>query len=515
MGDKMLELYKQFRDFPVFKRFKNLLEDWWNLDVLIVAQKGQKLFCENSNSVKNPVVRILLQSNGFKNYFFSSLNPALNQKAKVAKNTQLLTWKQTGLDLFVAPLNFKLENASGFSKAFLVAVGFFPKREKEFKQALSYLSLSNKAIAQKLESLKKLNATDEIYVQKMLKILAEEFFLAFQKHQKGAIESKINGSRSMRSYGYMKGQSPAMQYIFNVLDKMKSYDGCVLIEGEKGTGKRLLAKTIHLESLRSHKSFHIQNFSTFRGSFLESALFGMSENSSKALKYKKSLVQKLQGGTLLLNEIGHTSLDFQSQLLKFLKTSVFFEEGELKHKKYDVRVMASTSQNLKKLVKSGDFNEKLYFALSAMNIAMPPLKYRKMDIPLLVKYFLNSKNSLNHLNFSNSALKILYDYSWPGNIQELRAEVEQIISLKSKNQTVITEEDISSHIRDFSLELDSRLISKKQSLKETLRSVEKQILLESLEKNNWNKSKTAQSLGTSRTSLVAKVKEYGLLKRGA
>ena len=509
----MLELYKQFRDFPLFKSFKGLLEDWWKLDILIVVNEEQKLFCENFKSIRSPVIKLLLQSDVFRDYFFSSLKPAVSRKAKNS-NTQFLPWKQTGLDLFVTPFDLKLKNTSHVSQAFLVAVGFFPKREKKFKQALSYLSLSDKAIDQKIKSLKKLSSTDKVYVQKMLKILAEEFFSAFQKIQEESAAPKTPDHPPIRSYGYMTGQSPAMQYIFNVLNKIKNYDGCVLIEGESGTGKRLLAKTIHLESLRSDKSFHLQNFSTFRGSFLESTLFGRHKSASKALKHKKSLVQKLQGGTLFLNEIGHTSLDFQNQLLKFLQTSVFFDEGELKNKKYNVRVMASTSRDLKQLVKSGDFNEQLYFAISAMNIAIPPLKYRKMDIPLLVRYFLKA-NSAGHLSFSKPALSLLYDYSWPGNIQELKTEVEKIIALKSKNNSVVTEKDISAHIRDFSLELNSMFMSKKQSLKETLRCVEKQILLESLRKNNWNKSKTAQSLGTSRTSLVAKAKEYGLLKKSA
>ena len=510
----MLEIYKQFRDFPIFKRFKSLLEDWWNLDILIVAHEEQKLFCENVQSVNNPVVSLLFQSDVFRDYFFSSLKPILKHKATADRNTQFLPWKQTGLDLVVVPFNFKLKNHSNFS-AFLVTVGFFPKRKKEFRQALSYLSLSNKAIDQKIKYLKKLSSTDEVYVQRMLKILAEEFFITFQKQQEETTAPKMKNSPLIRSYGYMTGQSPAMQYIFNVLNKIKNYDGCVLIEGEPGTGKRLLAKTIHLESLRSNKSFHIQNFSTFRGSFLESTLFGRHKDSSKASRHKQSLVQRLQGGTLLLNEIGHTSLDFQNQLLKFLQTSVFFEKGEFKNRKYNLRIMVSTSQDLKKLVKSGDFNEKLYFAVSAMNIAIPPLKYRKMDIPLLSQYFLNSKNSSGHFSFSKPALKLLCDYSWPRNIQELKTEVEKIVSLKAKDQTVFTEKDISSHIKEFSVALNSLFVNKSQSLKEALRSVEKRILLDSLRKNNWNKSKTAQSLGTSRTSLITKAKEYGLFKKGA
>lgn len=510
----MLGFYKQCRDIPAFKRFKELLADWWNLDILIAAKEGPKFFCENSRSVHNPVVKLFLESDVFKNYFFSSLKSVAKPSIKAAQSPRLLVWKQTGLDLFAVPLNFKLKAGSS-AQFFLVAVGFFPKRNKEFRQALSYLSLSEKAVEQKIQSLKKLSVADEIYVQKMLQILAEELN-CFQKQPSEAIEPKAKKfNNSVRAYGYMMGQSPAMQYIFNVLNKIKNYDGCVLIEGASGTGKRLLARTIHLESLRANKSFYVQNFSTFKGSFLESALFGRHKDKARALKHKESLVQKLQGGTLLLNEIGHTSLDFQEQLLKFLKTSVFFEEGELKNKKYNVRVMASTSQDLKKRVKEGEFNEKLYFALNAMNITIPPLKYRKIDIPLLAKYFLNNTNSGSHFVFSKTALKLFYEYSWPGNIQELKNEIERMLSLKAKDQTLFTESDISSTIRDYSQELNSMFVNRKQNLKETLRCVEKQILLESLKKNNWNKSKTAQILGTSRTSLIAKAKEYGLLKKGA
>ena len=511
----MLGLYKQFRDFSVFKKFKELLANWWGLDLLIVVKEGSKLFCENSNSVHNPIVKLFLKSDVFKNYFFSSLKPIIDSSSHSVVNPKFLEWKQTGLDLFVAPLSFNIKSKSDFSQAFLVTVGFFPKREKELKQALSYLSLSKKAIEQKLNSLRKLSSTDEVYIQKMLKILAEDFLNIFKKQQGKQEEKRKTVNNPIRAYGYMMGQSSSMQYIFNVLNKIKNYDGCVLIEGAPGTGKRLLAKTIYLESLRANKSFHVQNFSTFKGSFLESTLFGKHKNNPKALKHKKSLVQKLEGGTLLLNEIEHTSLDFQEQVLKFLKTSVFFDKGELKDKKYNVRIMASTTQDLKKLVKEGEFNEQLYFALNAMNITIPPLKYRKMDIPLLVKYFLNSSNTDNHYTFSKAAIKILYDYDWPGNIQELRAEIDRIISLKNKDQNLFTENDISAHIKESSQESNNIFINKKQNLQETLRSVEKQILLDSLKKNNWNKSRTAKSLGISRTSLAYKYKEYGLFKKGA
>ena len=508
-------MLNRIRDFHLFKRFKYLLADWWNIDTLIVLKKGDKFYYENTREFKNPVVESLLQSSVFKNYFLSSLNPLISKTSGELGDPKVLPWKQTGLDLFVVPLALQKNQFPDTFKAFLIATGFAPKRKKELNQSLSYLGLSAKAIEQKTELLKELDSTNEIYIQRMLKILAEELFISF-KNRQALPDNQSFKEKTTKNYGFMMGESPAMQYIFNVLKKIKNYEACVLIEGDPGTGKRLLAKTIHLESLRSHKAFHIQNFSTFRGSFLESTLFGSHRNSSKALKHKKSLVERLHGGTLLLNEIGHTSLEFQKQLLNFLKSSVFFTEGELKNKKYNVRIMASTSQNLRDLVKKEDFNESLYFAISAMSIKVPPLKYRKMDIPLLVEYFLNKKNPTRKLNFSKPALKLFYNYSWPGNIRELENEIEKMVSLKQKDQVVFTEKDISPGIKNFSSELNGILRNNKnQNLKDTLRSIEKQILLDCLRKNNWNKSKAAQLLGTSRTSLTIKAKEYGLLKEGA
>ena len=214
----MLNFYKQFRDFHIFKKFKQLLGDWWNIDILIVVKKDKKLFYENSKPINNPVVKMLLDSNIFKPYFLSSLQPVISKGFGSKPSPQLIPWKQTGLDLIVVPLDFKSQDTS---QAFLVATGFFPKKKSELVQALSYLSLSNKAIEQKISALRKLSQADEVYIQKILKVLTEEFFLIFKKRQAEQSEQTTKEIRPTRKYGYMTGESPAMQYIFNVLNKIK------------------------------------------------------------------------------------------------------------------------------------------------------------------------------------------------------------------------------------------------------------------------------------------------------
>jgi len=501
------EIYK----FPLFKKFRAILSNYFNIDLLIVVQKDNKFFYEKSKKVANPVVKILLQSSVFRNHFFSSFSN-LKKSLKEFKEIKNTFWKQTGLDLWVIPLSFDKNSVNSY-KFYLVAVGFPPKNKKKLKQAFSYLGLSEKESQKKIQDLNKLNHLNLVYIQEMLKILSEEFFSSvnpFSKKKDG-LEKK-----HLHTYGFMRGCSPAMQYVFNVLKKLKNYDGYVLIEGERGTGKRLLAKTIHQESLRAHKSFQVQNFSVFHGSFLESTLFFNHSEDSKAFRHKKSLAQKLEGGTLLLNEIGKTSLEFQKNLLRFLKSSQLFRQGELKNKKYNVRIISTTSDDLRELVKKGEFIDSLYFAISAMSINIPPLRYRKMDIPVLVDYFINQKSPHKYIKFSKEAFKLLHEYPWPGNIFELEAEVEKAISFMKKDQTFLTEKDLSPHIRNFSERLDGVYDSYKNSnLKDVLDNVEKQVIFECLRRNNWNKSRVAKILGISRTSLIFKTKEYGLFKEGA
>ena len=506
----------EVRKFHLFQQFKAILSDCWDIDILIVAKKENKYFYEKSKSLSNPAVENLFKSFVFKNHLFSSISSCIKKNDKKSRDLQTVLWKQTGLELWVLPLSFNKFRVSQYSyKFFLVGVGFGPKRKKELQQAFSYLGFSEKESEKNIQLIKKLDSSDQSYLKRMLKILSDEFFVSFNPFLKKE-STELSKQKKLPTYGFMRGCSPAMQYIFNVLKKIRNYDGYVLIEGEEGTGKRLLAKTIHIESLRSHKLFQVQNFSVFRGRFLESTLFFNHPEHSKAYRHKKALAQKLEGGTLLLNEIGKTSLDFQKNLLNFLNSSLLFNKGELKNKKYNVRIISSSSEDLREMVKKGDFIESLYFTISAMSVNIPPLRYRKMDIPLLVDYLLNQKSPHKYLKFSKTAFRYLHEYSWPGNIAELESEIEKVVSLAQKDQTILTEKELSPHIKNFSSQVNEVLSNyKDNNLKDVLENVEKELIYQSLRKNNWNKTRVAKILGISRTSLIFKTKEYGLIKQGA
>ncbi len=513
----MLDIYNQFRDFHIFKRFKYLLRDWWGIDILVVVKNNKRFFYDNIQQLNNPIVQSLLKSSLFKNHFLGSLNIATSRKTNPRQGAKLLPWKQTGLNLFVVPL--LLRNAP--LEAFLVATGFAPQKGERLFQSLLYLGLSKTAIKQKINNLKKLSSTDEVYVQKMLKILAEEFFILLQeKTRQARLIEKLNHTNARPRYGLMLGQSPSMQYIFSLLKKLKNdWPSGLLIMGANGVGKSLLAKIIHAQSPRAKKPFHLQNFSTFNGKLLEMEFFGYNpkifpKKKQKRRKRPVPLVEKINGGALFLNGIENTSLEFQEKLLHFLKKGMFFVEGDTKPKKSNVKIIIGTSSHLSTLVKEGRFNKGLYLHLSALTIKVPPLKQRKEDIPLLIQHFMKMKNPLKKTQFSSKAMTSFYNYSWPGNVRELKSEIEKIMSLIPKDQMIVTDRDLSPHIRNFSYSLNQALqLGQQKNLKDALRSVEKRILLESLRKNNWNKSQVAKQLGASRTSVVLKSKEYGLDKK--
>lgn len=508
---KTLDIYSQFRDFRIFKRFKYLLGDWWNVDVLVVFKSGKNFYYDSIEQIHNPIVKSLLKSPLFKNHFLGSLQAVINKKANSETLPRRVTWKQTGLDLFVTPLVWR----GAPLNAFIVATGFAPKKEKALHQSLLYLNFSKVAIKQKINNLKTLSQTNEVYIQKMLSILAEEFFALLQeKNKQEKLIKELNYKNSHKKVGQLLGKSPAMKYIFNALEKIKNHDSNLLIQGENGTGKRLLAQTIHAKSSRADKAFYIQNFSNFKGRLVELEFFGYGKKVFPTVgKAKKAVLENLNGGTVFLNEIENTSLKFQRKLVRFLKENIFFSEGDKKSKKANVRLIFASSQDLKALVKKGQFNKELYFAISAMLIKTSPLKNRKEDILLLIQHFFKRKGVIKKFSFSSEAIKVIYNYSWPGNIRELENEVVRLISVIGKQRTSILVQDLSPHIRNFSASWGGEFQKEKQNLKKILSSIEKKILRDYLRQNNWNKSRVAKLLGISRTSLILKAKEYNILKK--
>jgi transcriptional regulator with PAS, ATPase and Fis domain len=312
----------------------------------------------------------------------------------------------------------------------------------------------------------------------------------------------------------MIGKSKPMQELYSLLDKIKGADSTVLIQGENGTGKELIAKAIHFNSSRKDKSFVIQNCSAFNDNLLESELFGHVKGSfTGAVKDKKGLFEIADKGTFFLDEIGDTSPTMQVKLLRVLQEGTFTPVGSVEPKRVNVRILAATNRNLREMVEQGTFREDLYYRLNVININVPALRERKEDIPFLAEFFLSRVDTPHGKKIlTKRALEKLYDYPWPGNVRELQNEIERLIVI-SGAETKITAEMLSPKILEFGDRNKVQGARLHGKLKDALEEVERELIKEGLRRTGWNKSKLAKELGISRAGLIMKVEKYGLDKR--
>jgi DNA-binding NtrC family response regulator len=314
------------------------------------------------------------------------------------------------------------------------------------------------------------------------------------------------------SFGELIGKSAAMQEVFNLIERLRKVDVPVLITGESGTGKELVARAIHSTSRRSQHSLVIQNCSAFNENLLESEFFGHVRGAfSGAIRDKRGLFEEAHLGSFFLDELGEMGLTLQAKLLRVLQDGTFTTVGDTKTKKVDVRIIAATNRSLEKMVKEGTFREDLYYRLNVVSVHLPPLRERRSDIPLLVEAFLKraEERYARKLSISVEALKCLADYDWPGNVRQLQNEIERCIVMVG-DEDQIRLEHLSASIRNKNISEESAISHSGTNLKVAIEVLEKQMIAEALKTHQGNKSEAAKVLGISRSSLLAKIKEYQL-----
>ena len=306
-----------------------------------------------------------------------------------------------------------------------------------------------------------------------------------------------------RALSEMMGRSDQMQRIFDMVADVVASDSTVLLSGESGTGKGLIAQAIHEYSPRAERPFVVVNCAAYPEGLLQSELFGHEKGAfTGALKQRRGRFEQADRGTIFLDEIGDISPLTQLMLLRVLQERRFERLGGEKTLEVDVRIISATNRDLKAAMQQGRFREDLYYRLNVIHLSLPPLRERREDIPLIASYFLREclpRSAKKMVGFSQEAMAALTEYDWPGNARELKNAIERAVVL-AKGERL--------ELRDLPGKL--RAVPPVAEPVQSLHQSERQLIERVLAECNWNKYQAAKRLGISRSTLYGKMKKFGL-----
>ncbi|HHT9119299.1 MAG TPA: sigma-54-dependent transcriptional regulator [Candidatus Hypogeohydataceae bacterium YC41] len=342
------------------------------------------------------------------------------------------------------------------------------------------------------------------------------------KEENRRLRSQLKGLYTLEGLGEIVGQSPVMRELFTKIEKVAATEVTVLLQGESGSGKELVAREIHKRSQRVGKPLVVMNCAALPETLIESELFGHEKGAfTGATERRVGKFEMGDGGTLFLDEVGDMSPNTQAKLLRAIEEQRFERLGGEETLQVNVRVISATNKDLQTEIENGRFREDLYYRLKVVEIELPPLRQRKEDIPLLVQHFLklfSTKHSTEVKGVSREAMRLLLTYDWPGNVRQLANTLESAVVLAEGG--TINEEDLQVDLKGAelpifsSITLDSSLTFK-EAKRRAVESFEKEYILRGLKANKGNVTRTAEALGMHRQGLQQKLRELNLKRSTA
>lgn len=318
------------------------------------------------------------------------------------------------------------------------------------------------------------------------------------------------------SFENIVGKNRYMQEVYSLIEQAAPSRSTILIQGESGTGKELVAKAIHANSARAEKPFQVVNSGSMPADLLESNLFGHVKGAfTGAVASKKGLFEVADGGSIFFDEISNIGLEVQAKLLRVIQEKEFMRVGSVDTLKVDVRLIAATNDDLKKMIGEGRFREDLYYRINVISITLPPLRNKVDDIPLLVQHFLDrysKENGREDLIISDDALGLLKGHAWPGNVRELENAIERAVVLAPRGGG-ISAELIREYIDPVTFDPSSSLKtipSQGLPMKSVVTDFQKQLIVDALRKTHWVQKEAAKLLDLKPTTLNEMIKRYGI-----
>lgn len=396
--------------------------------------------------------------------------------------------------------------ASGFADAHGEQLG-------DVRARLATLGLDTTSqVAAWSKEVPRLSAPERDMLRSQLQTLAA---LITQHLEHGASGPLVDSSST--SFCGMLGQSPPMRRLFDLIERVATTNSTVLILGENGTGKELVARAVHQISHRRDSPYVVQNCAAIPGELIESELFGHKRGAfSGAHRDREGLFSSADRGTFFLDEIGEMDIVLQAKMLRVVQEGTFLPVGDSSYRKVDVRLIFATNRDLREMVSRKAFREDLYFRVNVITLEVPPLRERPTDIPLLVEHFLLKsarRHGLGSKHISPACMKQLMSHDWPGNVRELENELERMAIL-SGTRELIDVDDLSPRLSGIDAAPNLSMLFD-MTLPEAVDVLERQMILASLERHDFNKTRAAKELGVSRRNLIRKVAQYGFEPGGS
>lgn len=503
--------WEDFHKLHVVKRLRQLVGDLWKIQVNFTDRKGYlrgvpagKFF----NPLHGICKTIVADKNGFQGCIAAVRKTALD-KGKEASFGQC----HAGFSTLSVPIV-----VSGRYLGCVFCDGFLMEETQDAQRALIRTKLkelfpTDTKLQQQVEQLPVLNKGEVEFLTQLIKVLVEEILIAHVETwgAKKEVETLKEELHSRYSFGNMVGKSSAMQSLYSLVERVKDSTSIVLIQGENGTGKELIARALHFSSKRQKGPFIAVNCGAFNENLLESELFGHIKGSfTGAIKDKMGLFEAANDGTLFLDEVGEMPLTMQVKLLRVLQEGNFRSVGATETRNTNARVICATNSDLAKMVEEGLFRKDLYYRLNVINLYIPPLRERTEDLPMLIDHFakrFSKSMSTSEKKPSKECLKRLLSYSWPGNVRELENEIERLYVLAGEEKSL---EEVNLSTRLFENKNSSAVSHEGGKLKDVLDKVEFEMIKEGLQRTQWNRTQLAKELGISRAGLLLKLEKYGL-----
>jgi transcriptional regulator with PAS, ATPase and Fis domain len=519
--------WKSIKELHVNKKLEQIIGGWYGLDVFYADEQGRVQFLNKTDyPYKSPFFKLQMSQNFGGDWLEADVEKVFEAFGETDQH-----WVEFE-GFFPHTFGFAHKVvADGEVQGAIFAYPYFKETctTEEIEKVIHKMvecgvsEIDARAAASKV---KKFSDKDFNKMKELVGIVADEVATFHSEISKREARIMDLNSELGNKYRYhnLIGKSKKMQQVYHLLSKVSNSESTILIQGENGTGKEMVAKAIHYNSPRKDAVFMAVNCSAFNDNLLDSELFGHVKGSfTGAIKDKKGVFEVANGGTLFLDEIGDTTPSMQVKLLRILQEGTYMPVGATTPKKVNVRVICATNRNLKEMIAKGEFREDLYYRINVINVALPALRERQEDIPVLMDFFLQKKceeAGLPLKTFSKKCLEKMLDHSWPGNVRELQNEVERLVVLAGEEKT-ITPDMLSARIFDSSEAHQGgqgasgvlRGINTNGSLKDALEELEILMIREGLKRTGFNKSRLAKELGISRAGLIMKVEKYGLDKR--